>query len=272
MHKSTKLTTKTRRIIYGIWCRGGQSFRGLARRYQVDKNIIRKVVSMGRLGDFTVHDSANRRYRTIEYGLRRLARTEERVAVRLAKAAARGYWTDREVPGELVHGDTKRLPYAHKDVRGGGLLTREVLYVAVDDATRWLFADILPDKSGESSAAFFESCVSRVPFLIGCHYSDNGSEYRGIPTHPLVSLCAQLGIAQKFTKVRHPWTNGKAERVIRTLCEEWLTYTRGLDRYERRRSLFEYVDRYNHLRPHRSLGGLTPAAKLEALLKSGDNA
>ena len=33
--------------------------------------------------------------------------------------------------------------------------------------------------------------------------------------------CYENWIGQKFTRVAHPKTNGKAERVIRTLMEMW---------------------------------------------------
>src|SRR3989344_1186190 len=270
MHKSTKLTPKMRGEIYREWCRSRPSFRSLGLKYHVDKNVVRKVVSLGRLGDFSVHDSANRRYRTIEYGLRRLARTEARIAARQARR--HGFWKDRTEPGELVHFDTKRLPYAEGEKRGFGLTAREALFVAVDDASRWLTADVLPDKTGDSAALFLETCVRRQPFLMGTHYSDNAPEFKGNPTHPLLAMCAQLGIDRRYTLPRHPWTNGKAERVIRTLMEEWMSGTRHMTREERRKSLYEYVDHYNHERAHRSLKGKTPEESVHSLLESGDNA
>ena len=65
-----------------------------------------------------------------------------------------------------------------------------------------------------------EDCeVSRAPFETECHYSDNGGEYKGNSSHAFVATCLRLGIQQKFTKPNHPWTNGKAERVIKTIWE-----------------------------------------------------
>ena len=271
MHKSTKLTPNMRRAVYADWCRSRGSFRSLGRKYHVDKNVVRKVVVLGRLGDFTVHDSANRRYRTIEYGLRRLARTEGVLAARAE--SRRGAWIDKEAPGELVHFDTKALPRLAKDYRTPiAILPREHLFVAVDDASRWLMADVMPERTGNSAAAFLESCAVRLPFMVACHYSDNGSEFKGNSTHPVVALCAQLGIRQKFTRPRHPWTNGKAERVIRTLVEGWLRPNEFPSYEARRLALYRFVDWYNHERPHMSLAGKTPALKLMSLLKSGDNA
>lgn len=266
MHKSTKLTPVLRKEVYRKWCAGGRSFRDLGREYHVDKNVIRGAVARGRLNDFSVHDSANARFRTVEHGLRRLAEAEARVAARLARAANR---YEKSRPGEMVHGDTKRLPHLAGEPRSS---PRETLFVMVDDCARWLAADILPDSTQWSSAVFLKVAVGRLPFLVECHYSDNGKEYRGTDGHAFMEACDDAGIEQRFTKVRHPWTNGKAERVIRTLMEEWHAANRFASREERRKSLYEFVDHYNHGRPHLGIGGLTPAQKLASLSSGGDNA
>jgi transposase InsO family protein len=266
MHKHTKLTPPLRKQIYDRWCKDRLSHRKLAREYHVDKNIIGTVLERGRLNDFSVHDSANRRYRTVEYGLRRLAKTEEVVAKRLERSGRR---YEKAMPGEMVHGDTKRLPYIDGEVKE---TAREVLFVVIDDCTRWLVADILPDKTQWSAAVFLKVAIPRFPFPVECHYSDNGKEYRGTDGHAFMETCTDLGMEQKFTKVKHPWTNGKAERIIRTLLAEWFRKNRFRSREERRRSLYQFVDWYNHERQHLGIGGRTPAQKLRSLLPGGDNA
>lgn len=69
MHKHTKLTPVMRREVYARWIKG-DSQRFLADEYHVDKRIIGRIIVRARLGDFSVHDSTNHRYRTIEYGLK----------------------------------------------------------------------------------------------------------------------------------------------------------------------------------------------------------
>jgi transposase InsO family protein len=276
MHKNTKLTPTLRREIYALWIAGGASLRGIAGRYHVDKNIIGTVLTRGKLGDFTVHDSANHRYRRIEYGLKRLAAAERLAALRVKKRERRENRYERNMPGEMVHGDTKRLPsILRRDRFRQAVSGSEILYIWIDDYSRWLMADLLPDRTMWSSAVFLETMSVRAPFPVQCHYSDNGGEFRGNKTHAFVSGCVRLGIQQKFTKPNHPWTNGKAERVIRTLMEEWYRPNKGKfqSAEERRNSLYEYVDRYNHARHHQSLGGLTPAQKLaQYYSENGDNA
>lgn len=264
MHKYTKLTPTLRREVYAKWCSGRYSFRRLGQQYHVDKNVIATAIRRGRLGDFSIHDSTNHRYRTIEYGLKRLSKAAERVERRLARLRIPRY--ERQSPGELVHGDTKRLVKLPGQHRG------EVLFVAIDDCTRWLVADIYPDKTMWSSATFLEMVVVRFPFFIEKHYSDNGGEYKGASDHAFVAACSRYGIQQGFTKPKHPWTNGKAERVIRTI-NAWMRSTYFDSPGHRRQALYQFVDWYNHERTHMGLHNITPAAKLALITQqTGENA
>lgn len=268
MHKYTKLTPSTRKELYLRWCQGGSSLRTLASSYHVDKQVVSRVLLRGRLGDFSVHDSTNHRYRTVEYGLRRLSKTEAAIQQRLDRLKTNRY--ERKVPGELLHGDNKRLP----PIPGlpQRMRRKEVLFIAIDDASRLLVADILPDRTSWSAALFLENTLLRLPFVVERHYSDNGGEYKGGSDHVFRACCARLGIDQRFTKPYHPWTNGKAERVIRTLIHEWFFKNTFTSYEERRASLYMFVDYYNHERPHMGINNQTPFQRLTALLGSGDNA
>lgn len=177
---------------------------------------------------------------------------------------------EKSVPGEMIHADTKRLPLlAGESPR----LNREYLFIAIDDYSRYLFADIFPDKTSYSAAIFLEEARRFFPFHIQTLYSDNGSEYRGTQEHPVHLLCTKHHIDQSFTKVKHPWTNGKAERVIKTLMTEWHSRTRSnhLSRSHRRRHLYAFVDWYNQARIHQSLN-TTPLERLVVYSKSVNNA
>jgi transposase InsO family protein len=268
MHKNTKVPPVLRKEVYELW-KSGKSQRWLADEYHVDKRIIGRIAVRGRHGDFSVHDSANQRYRTIEYGLKQLMRTETRLKKRAERLAIKRY--EKEYPGEMVHADTKMLPRLAGETKG---MHRERLYIAIDDHSRFLAADILPDKSQESSAVFGEVACERIPFDIKDWYTDRGTEWKGTADHAFVAFCREQGMTQHFTKPRTPQTNGKAERVIRTLMEEWHRKYRFASQDERRRSLYTFVDSFNHERVHGTLG-MTPIEKLAQYskrLESGDNA
>ena len=276
MHKNTKLTPSLRREIYQIWQNNNHSFRQLAKQYHVDKNIICKVIVRGKLGDFSVHDSTNHRYRTIEYGLKRLSVIERKLTVKIAKREKRKKRYEKSIPGEMVHGDTKRLPNICRPDRFRQIIIKApVLFIWIDDYSRWLMADLLPNRTMWSSVIFLETMAVRSPFPVECHYSDNGGEYKGNNTHAFVAGCVRLGIEQRFTKPKHPWTNGKAERVIQTILKEWYRPNKATFKNidEMKQSLYQYIDWYNHERKHQGINNLTPSQRLARYyLESGDNA
>lgn len=262
MHKNTKLLPYQRQLIYEAWCHGA-SVTALAKQYHVSRTTIYKVNKNGRLKIFHNRSSENKRYRSLVWGLKRLSETERYLQIKAERRARRDSRYEKSIPGEMVHFDTKRLPL----LRGEGAKDkREYLFVAIDDYSRFLFADILPDKTSHSAAIFLEEARRFLPFNIECAYSDNGSEYKGKTGHPFVDLCAKAGILQRFTKVKHPWTNGKAERVIRTLMEEWHYKSWNFEtREKRRRYLYAYVDWYNQVRNHSSIDS-SPLERLESFL------
>lgn len=269
MHKNTKLLPYQRRDIFRRWGMGS-GITDLAREYKVTRKTIYETLRDGRLNVFENRSSMNHRYRSLVYGLKKLARTEIRIGEKLRRRAHKLKRYEKAIPGEMVHLDTKRLPL----LRGEAVVQpREYLFVAIDDHSRWLFADIFPDKTSYSAAIFLEEVTRQMPFPVTGIYSDNGSEYRGKADHPVVAFARTQGMSQGFTKVKHPWTNGKAERVIRTLMEEWHSRTRSnhISRAHRRRYLYAFVDWYNQSRFHLSIKS-TPMQRLEAFVQSGYNA
>ena len=87
------------------------------------------------------HDSTNQRFKTLQYGFKRLAKVEQTIQERL-KREAKPY--NKSYPGELIHFDTKRLPL----LKGQSTHEpREYLFVAIDDFSRELYADIFPEKN-----------------------------------------------------------------------------------------------------------------------------
>lgn len=258
MHKNTKLLPYQRREAYRRWCQG-DSATDLARQYKVSRKTLYEVFKKAKLHVFENYSSKNLRYRTIEYGLKRLAKVEKSVAKKLGKRERRLNRYQKEYPGEMVHADSSMLPL----LRGEAVITpREYLYVFIDDASRFLFADILPDQTSWSAAICLDEALTMLPFSVECMYSDNGKEFKGA----FGRLCREKTIPQKFTQPYTPKTNGKAERVIKTIKTELLRGHSHLTREERRRHLYAFVRWYNHVRPHQSLGNASPMAFLEQYL------
>lgn len=263
-HTGQQLTVQNRKTIWREWCEARRhhhthvTHQRLAEQWHVSRPTISKVLSLARVGVFAPLPSTNAQYRCIAYGMRHLAKVEARLEERRKRAAKR---YNKRYPGEMVHYDTKRLPLlVGEDARS----PKEYLFVGIDDFSRELYAAILPDKTQHSAAMFLAQVLAECPYTIEVAYSDNGKEYRGTDTHAFVELCAAHDIRQKFTKVRRPRTNGKAERVIRTLMEQWHEQTVFKSRAHRQNELRRFVNWYNTVKPHAGIDDCTPEEKLLA--------
>jgi transposase InsO family protein len=95
--------------------------------------------------------------------------------------------------------------------------------------------------------------------------SDNGSAYI---SHLYARTLRRLGLRHLRIKPGRPRTNGKAERLIQTLLNEW-AYARVYgSSTERTTALPLYLDRYNYHRPHGSLNHQPPASRLNNVVRN----
>jgi transposase InsO family protein len=101
--------------------------------------------------------------------------------------------------------------------------------------------------------------------------SDNGAVYtasyrggRGAMETELLSL----GIVFKHSRPYHPQTNGKVERFHQTMKKFLEAQDQANDIAELQAQLDRFVDYYNEVRPHRSLGRKTPRTAFEARTKA----
>jgi transposase InsO family protein len=185
------------------------------------------------------------------------------------KPAAHRY--QRERPGELVHLDVKLLGrigvighriHGDKHIRARGI-GWEFVHVAVDDASRLAFAEILTDQKGITAVGFFERAqrffaaqgIRRIERVM----TDNGSCY---VSRRFRRALDRRHIRHVRTRPYHPETNGKAERFIQTLLLGW-AYKRPYKTSKQRSwALDPWLRYYNHRRPHRSLGMISPLKRL----------
>jgi transposase InsO family protein len=116
-------------------------------------------------------------------------------------------------PGHRVHGDHSR------QVRGAGW---EVMHMAIDDATRLVYAEILGDEKGSTTALFLVRAIRWYRshgISVDRVLTDKGSPYR---SNALRRACPIAGLRHRRTRPYHPQTDGKAERWIQTALRECL--------------------------------------------------
>lgn len=181
---------------------------------------------------------------------------------------------ERARAGEIVHLDIKKLG---RFARAGHRVTGErrnhrrawrgigadYIHVAIDDATRVAYVEILPDETGASAAGFVERALAwlRAERIdVERVMTDNG------PPYVSKAFAAALGhhnVRHLRTRPYTPRTNGKAERFIQTLLREWAYVKAYASSGRRNRALAPFIEHYNRRRPHASLAGKSPADALE---------
>ena len=193
---------------------------------------------------------------------------------------------ERERPGELVHIDIKKLGRIRDGagkritgVRRNGTRRRrdaagvdrcitgwDYVHVAVDDATRLAYAEVLGDEKAATAIAFLRRAVAffeRHGISVERVLTDNGSPYRAT-VHALA--CRALGLRHLRTRPRRPQTNGKAERFIRTMLAGWAYGAIYSSSPERTAALDGWLWHYNHRRRHQAIGRQAPITRLNNLL------
>jgi transposase InsO family protein len=194
---------------------------------------------------------------------------------------------ERARPGELIHIDVKKLgrivggaghritgPHGRRDAVGRTIdaagrqrcLTGwEFVHIAIDDATRLAYAEVLTDENATTAIAFLKRAVeffARHGIRVEQLLTDNGPAYRST-IHAVA--CRTLGIRHLRTRPRRPQTNGKAERFIRTLQNGWAYGAIYASSAERTAALDGWLWHYNHHRRHQAIGRQPPIQRLNNL-------
>ncbi|MED5525955.1 MAG: IS481 family transposase [Pseudomonadota bacterium] len=169
-------------------------------------------------------------------------------------------------PG-YVHVDVKYLPQMPDETR------RQYLFVAIDRATRWVYLEVMKDKTAASASRFLSHLTRQAPFKVRIVLTDNGKEFtdrfcatgQREPTgeHGFDQVCADQQIEHRLIKPRHPQTNGMVERFngrIAVLLKE----NRFASAEDLAATLDRYQRLYNQFIPQKALSHMTPLDKLKA--------
>ena len=185
---------------------------------------------------------------------------------------------ERARPGELVHLDVKKLG---RIPDGGGKRFDpgfaetgsgrhrpgkrgfQYLHVAVDDRSRFAYAEVMPDERGATTARFLEHTVlafAQAGIRIERVLTDNALNYR--LSRDFLAAADSHGIALRRTQPYRPQTNGKAEAFNKTVQREWAYRRPYTSEAERLAALPRFLADYNFARPHTALGNQPPASRL----------
>lgn len=179
-------------------------------------------------------------------------------------------------PGALLHMDVKRL--ARFEVPGHWAMGRGerhnnrgagwvYLHVVIDDHSRYLYVDQHDHEDADTNATTLERALAhfaelglRPPQAV---MTDNALVYTR--SARFKAILTRIGAKHITPPPYTPRWNGKAERVIRTLQDEWAYAHRWDSSQQRTRALRSFVRYYNRKRPHSSLRDRPPISRVHNL-------
>lgn len=194
------------------------------------------------------------------------------VVIRARRRSANRYEHDH--PGSLIHIDVKKLG---RIPDGGGWrlhgrgerprsrrgLGYDYIHAAIDDHSRVAYAETHDDEKGVTAAGFLERAIAFYANLgvqVERVISDNAFAYRH--SAAFRNVIDTHGIKHRFIKPHCPWTNGKVERLNRTLATEWAYARPWTSNTTRAAALPEWLEYYNLDRTHLGIGGKTPIDRI----------
>lgn len=129
---------------------------------------------------------------------------------------------------------------------------------ACDAASSFAWARLYTEKTAEAAGDFLDHLLNVSHGVqIKALLTDNGKEFTThwqSKDHRFERALADHGIQHRYTQVRHPWTNGFAERLNRTILEEFYQVELRKRIYrtaaELQRDLDQFLSFYNFIRPH----------------------
>lgn len=146
---------------------------------------------------------------------------------------------------------------------------RLVMFLAIDRMSRSTYVEF-HDKAGKmNGAAFLRNVVQVFPYKIHTVLTDNGMAFADLPknrTGPTAMcfgrifdrVCGENDIEHRLTKPYHPWTNGQAERMNRTIKEATVKAFHYEDLESLKAHALTFVTAYNFAKHLKALRWRTP--------------
>ena len=178
---------------------------------------------------------------------------------------------DREKPKRFK---AYEIGYFHIDIaelryEGG----KAYLFVAVDRTSKLVFARIYRKATKLVAADFLKALLNAVPYKIDTVLTDNGVQFvqhdkraeNGFVAHVFGRICTERGVEHRLTKPYHPWTNGQAERMVRTIKDATVRSFHYATLDDLRRHVRDWLLAYNYAKQLKALHFKTPMEALKRI-------
>jgi transposase InsO family protein len=143
----------------------------------------------------------------------------------------------------------------------------DYVHVVIDDHSRVAYAEVHPREDATTNhdclvraLSFYAQLGLDPPDAV---MTDNAKVYTR--SRIFNALLTQIDATHITTPPYTPRWNGKAERFIRTLQDEWAYAHTWPDSTTRNRSLQSFIRYYNRKRPHSRLGHRPPLSRIHNL-------
>jgi transposase InsO family protein len=190
----------------------------------------------------------------VRHGISRLPQGEE-------KASRRKPFAETKIG--FVHIDVCELRLAQ-----GKLF----LFLAIDRVSKFAHVAFFDANTKLNGAAFLRQVVAAFPYRLHTVLTDNGMAFAELPKnrgrypeiealfggHVFDRVCDEHGITHKLTKPYHPWTNGQAERMNRTVKEATIKAFHYPDLEALKAHVLAFVTAYNFAKHLKALRWRTP--------------
>jgi transposase InsO family protein len=166
-----------------------------------------------------------------------------------------------------------KIGYVHIDVCELRLSEgRLFLSLAIDRVSKFAHVAFFDANTKLNGAAFLREVVAAFPYRLHTVPTDNGMAFADLPRnrgrHPELEaifgghvfdrVCREHGIEHKLTKPYHPWTNGQAERMNRTVKEATVKAFHYPDLDSLKAHVLAFVTAYNFAKHLKALRCRTP--------------
>ena len=167
-------------------------------------------------------------------------------------------------PGHRVTGDRSQRDrhWMSPDTRVG----YDFAHAIVDDHSRLAYVELCDDEKAATVTAFVERALA----FFAAHgitvqrvMTDNAFTY--VKNRSLRDLLSARGIRHITTQPYRPRTNGKVERFHQTMTREWGRGRSYPSSAHRASLLPDWLEHYNHRRPHSALGDRPPISRVHNL-------
>jgi transposase InsO family protein len=166
-----------------------------------------------------------------------------------------------------------KIGYVHIDVCELRLAQGKLfMSLAIDRVSKLVHVGFLDANTEANGAAFLREVVEVFPYRIHTVLTDNGMAFADLPKnrgrypeieaifggHIFDRVCREHGITHKLTEPYHPWTNGQAERMNRTVKDATIKAFHYPELEAPRTHVLAFVAAYNFAKHLKALRWRTP--------------